>query len=162
MTRLIRHLSVVFIAVALAGGVGCSSKKKADEEGVSTDADMNAMGDSDTGQAMGMETVNFPYDSYVLTDSAKKKLNANGAILKDKSSLKIQVEGHCDERGGIQYNLALGEKRAEAARKYLVDQGVEGDRITTISFGKERPLDKGHSEGAWSKNRRANFVITSR
>ena len=72
------------------------------------------------------------------------------------------IEGHCDERGGVQYNLALGEKRAMAVKQYLVSMGVNSSRVSTISFGKERPVSFGHEEASWSKNRRANFVVTAK
>ncbi|MCC7441768.1 MAG: peptidoglycan-associated lipoprotein Pal [Bdellovibrionales bacterium] len=158
MTNLCLILGMVAVA---SWTVACTpSAKKPDE--ISADADVTGGNDSDSGGAMGMESINFPYDSYTLTAESKMKLDANAQILSDKRSVQIQIEGHCDERGGIQYNLALGEKRANAVRKYLVDKGVKGDRITTISFGEERPLDTGHTEAAWGRNRRANFVITSR
>jgi peptidoglycan-associated lipoprotein len=142
---------------------GCGSKK-ADEESTPTAPamDENVLGDSDSGRAMGLQTVNFPYDSFVLDKTAKSVLQNNAQIMKDKTSLKVQIEGHCDQRGGIQYNIALGEKRANATRAYLVDLGIEGERVTTISYGKERPLATGTSEEDYARNRRANFVITSR
>ena len=119
------------------------------------------LGDSDSGKAMGLQTVHFPYDSFVLDSEAKSFLASNANIMKDKANLKVQIEGHCDARGGIQYNIALGEKRANSVKKYIVDLGVAGDRITVISFGKEKPVDPGTTEEAYAKNRRGNFVITS-
>ena len=92
----------------------------------------------------------------------KGNLDRNSEILSDKKSLKIEIEGHCDERGGIQYNIALGEKRANAVKKYLMDRGIGGSRLATVSYGKERPIDDSANDGAWAKNRRANFVILSR
>lgn len=150
-------LLLAFVAFSCAG-------KKADETAAPTapSVEENTMGDSDHGNALGLQTVNFPYDSFTLTDEGKNVLKANADILKDKTSVKIQVEGHCDSRGGIQYNIALGEKRANAVRKYLIDMGTSGDRITTISYGKERLLDTGSTEEAHARNRRGNFVITSR
>ncbi len=76
--------------------------------------------------------------------------------------MKVQVEGHCDERGGVQYNLALGENRAKAVKEYLSGLGVESGRVTTISYGKERPVAFGHDEEAWGQNRRGNFVVTAK
>jgi peptidoglycan-associated lipoprotein len=111
---------------------------------------------------MGLQTVFFPYDSSVLDDSAKAALKNNADLMKQNSSIKVQIEGHCDQRGGVQYNIALGEKRANSTVKYLQDMGVDGDRMTVISFGKEKPLDSGNTEEAYSKNRRANFVLTSK
>ncbi len=143
---------------------GCS-KDKAQDESTSpqiSHADDNVQGDSDAGKAMGLQTVHFGFDSYTLNAEAKTVLDANAQVLKDHASVKVQIEGHCDEKGGIQYNLALGEKRANAARKYMMDKGVSGDRVTTISFGKEKPLNAGHDEAAWAQNRRGNFVITAK
>lgn len=151
------------LAAAFALGA-CNTAKKNEDEGAATAPAMSedSLGDSDSGRAMGMETVHFDYDSYVLRGEDKKVLKNNAKILKDNGSVKVQIEGHCDERGGIQYNIALGEKRANAVRKYLTDLGVSGDRVTTISFGKERPIDAGKSDEAYAKNRRGNFVITAR
>ncbi|MCM0604954.1 MAG: OmpA family protein [Xanthomonadaceae bacterium] len=162
-----KNLFPFVIALALTVSFGCSKKDELnpDENPVPTSAgadDNSAIGDSDTGRAMGLQTIHFPYDSYELSAADKEALAANIQILKDKSSAKIQVEGHCDQRGGIQYNLALGEKRANAVRKYMIDKGVQGNRITTISFGKEKLIDQGTGEDSMAKNRRANFVVTSR
>ncbi|MEN9723289.1 MAG: peptidoglycan-associated lipoprotein Pal, partial [Pseudomonadota bacterium] len=111
---------------------------------------------------MGLVSIRFPYDSFVLDGSAKDNLKKNASILKDKATIQIQIEGHCDSRGGVQYNIALGEKRANAVKKYLEGMGIEASRVTTISYGKERLLDTAESEDAHAKNRRANFVITTR
>lgn len=158
-----RFSLVLTLAVAMGLSACSSAKKKADEGGVAgaADANENTSGDSDSGHAMGLETVHFPFDSYTLDTEAQNVLKNNASILKDKSSLKIQIEGHCDQRGGIQYNIALGEKRANTTRKYLTDLGVKHDRMTVISFGKEKLLDSGTSEEAYAKNRRSNFVVTS-
>lgn len=159
-----RYLALTLTLVGMITASSCAGKKpKTEPEGVPTamDADKNVSGDSDSGKAMGLQTVHFPYDSFVLNQEAKEVLKANAAILKEKSSLKVQIEGHCDQRGGIQYNIALGEKRANAAKNFMIDQGVSADRISTISFGKERPIDNGATEEAYAKNRRGNFVITS-
>lgn len=165
MTRfsVLFRLGVVCAVFGLMTAAGCAKKPKPEESAVPTAAAADeATGDSDSGKAMGLQTIHFPYDSFVLDQEAKNALKANAGILKDKASAKIQIEGHCDQRGGIQYNIALGEKRANSVKKYLEDMGIAGDRITTISFGKERPLDQGTTEEAYAKNRRANFVITSR
>jgi len=106
-----------------------------------------------------MQTVYFDYDSFSLRPDAIKALNANAEVLKSeaKKNFVFQVEGHCDERGTQEYNLALGEKRAQAVRDYLIKVGVAGDRIVTISLGKEKPVAEGHSEEAWKQNRRCEF-----
>lgn len=103
--------------------------------------------------------VNFDYDKYNLKPLAQSILKAAAPAYLKYPDYKLVVEGHCDERGTVEYNLALGEKRAMEAAKYLVDLGIAKDRIKTISYGKEMPLDKGHDEAAWAKNRRARFVV---
>ena len=152
--------------VALLSFTACATKKPAqtDDGAIPTaaNADENTMGDSDSGKAMGLQTVHFGYDSYILDESNKTQLKANAQILKDKPSIKVQVEGHCDARGGIQYNLALGEKRANSVKKFLIDLGVSADRLSVISFGKEKLLDNSDSEAAHTKNRRGTFVIIAR
>ena len=157
---LIQGIAALMLVIALAGS-GCSKKQKTDE-GADVAADANLLGDSDSGKAGGLQTINFPYDSFTLTGESKAKLKANADLMKDKATVKVQIEGHCDQRGGIQYNIALGEKRANAVKGYLEELGVAADRITTISYGKERVLDARETEDAYAKNRRANFVITAR
>ena len=101
----------------------------------------------------------FDFDSYVLSDAARGVLDQDAKLLRANSGLKVTIEGHCDERGTVEYNQALGEKRAQAARDYVVAAGVEASRLQIISYGKERPFDPGHDEAAWAKNRRAHFVL---
>jgi peptidoglycan-associated lipoprotein len=100
----------------------------------------------------------FDYDDASLRDDAKNALENNAKYMEKNSGVNVVVEGHCDERGSVEYNVALGEKRARAAKDFLVSYGVSASRITTISYGKERPFDQGHTEEAWAKNRRAHFV----
>lgn len=123
---------------------------------------LEANGDSDSNKAGALKSVYFEFNSAGLSSETKDILNNNAQFLKTNGKIKIQVEGHCDERGGVQFNLALGEKRAKGVRDYLSAQGVEASRITTISFGKERPIAFGHDEAAWGQNRRANFLIISK
>jgi peptidoglycan-associated lipoprotein len=101
----------------------------------------------------------FEYDKYSLTPEAQAILRSYAPAFQKYKEYKIEVEGHCDERGTVEYNLALGEERASQTAKYLVNLGVERERIKTISYGKEKPLDPGHDEAAWAKNRRAHFVV---
>ncbi len=111
--------------------------------------------------AMKMPVLNdvfFEFDKSRLTDEAKQVLADNARQLQDATAAMITIEGHCDERGTNAYNLALGEKRANSAREYLVSLGVAAGRITTISYGEERPFNTGHDESAWSQNRRAHFA----
>ena len=103
--------------------------------------------------------VYFEYDSAQVQTAERAKLEAVSASLKQNSAGGVIVEGHCDERGSREYNLALGERRAMAVRAYLVGLGLDGARIQTKSFGKEKPVALGHDEESWSKNRRAEFVL---
>ena len=103
--------------------------------------------------------INFDYDKYNLKPAAQAILKAGAPAYLKYKEYKLVVEGHCDERGTVEYNLALGQKRADEAAKYLADLGIEKERIKTISYGKEMPLDQGTDEAAWAKNRRAHFVI---
>lgn len=104
--------------------------------------------------------IHFDFDDFNLKDEARKILGKHAAWLNKNSKATGVIEGHCDERGTAEYNLALGQRRADTAAKYLMDMGIDGKRIKTISYGKERPLDPGHNEAAWAKNRRAHFVIS--
>lgn len=109
-----------------------------------------------------LRPVFFAYDSSVLDGPGRRVLEDNAAVLSDNPTWIITIEGHCDERGTAEYNLALGERRALAARQYLVELGLQGDRLRTVSYGKEFPFAAGQNEGAWAKNRRAHLVISDR
>jgi len=109
-----------------------------------------------------LKDIHFHYDKYDIQRGEEGILKENAAFLKKNPKMKIQIEGHCDERGTTEYNLALGERRANSVKKYLVSLGITSDRISTISYGKERPLDRGHNEQAWAKNRRAHFIVLSK
>jgi peptidoglycan-associated lipoprotein len=104
----------------------------------------------------------FELDSSDVSSEGQQVLQANAAVLKKYPTMQITIEGHCDERGTAEYNLALGERRALAAKNYLVSLGVGADKVKTVSYGKEFPFDPGHDDAAWSKNRRAHFVITAK
>jgi peptidoglycan-associated lipoprotein len=106
-----------------------------------------------------MKDIFFDFDSYVIKPSDTATLKEIGNWLRRNKDIKVAIEGHCDERGTAEYNLALGQKRAEAVKEYLIKAGVEQSRIKTISYGKELPFDSGHSEDAWARNRRAHFKI---
>lgn len=108
--------------------------------------------------ASGLEDAFFDFDAAEIRNDAKNALTNNGKFLESHGSSAVVIEGHCDERGSVEYNLALGEKRARAAKDYLTSYGVNASRVTTISYGKERPFDPGHSEESWAQNRRAHFV----
>jgi len=106
-----------------------------------------------------LNMIHFDYDKYFIRDDAKPVLEENANWLNKFKSVKILIEGHCDERGTEEYNLALGEKRSKSTLDYLVSLGISQDRIEIISYGKSQPLDPGHNEIAWQKNRRSNFMI---
>jgi len=109
-----------------------------------------------------LKDIHFEFDKYDIRPADAAILKGNADLLKKYHKVKVQIEGHCDERGTIEYNLALGERRANSTRDYLVSIGVSPERISTISYGKEKPLDPAHNEEAWAKNRRAHTVITAK
>jgi peptidoglycan-associated lipoprotein len=108
------------------------------------------------------QPVFYAYDQAEVDAAGQQALNTNAALMKKYPSWIVTIEGHSDERGTAEYNLALGERRALAARNYLVSLGIPADRLRTVSYGKEFPFEPGHDESAWSKNRRAHFVVTSK
>ncbi|MEW5797115.1 MAG: peptidoglycan-associated lipoprotein Pal [Candidatus Zixiibacteriota bacterium] len=112
-------------------------------------------------QETQFQTVYFDFDKYDLRADARASLDANFALLQEFPDAIVKVEGHCDERGTVEYNLSLGEKRAKAVMNYLVGRGIAQSRLSIISYGKERPVDPGHNETAWAKNRRAEFKVIS-
>lgn len=153
--------------------VGCKSTKKvedASESAAPTDAapqetpaidstpmTFDAQG-SDGGKIDGLRTVNFDYDRSALSAETKKAIKGNADWMKKNKGTNVQIEGHCDVRGSIEYNLALGERRAKAVKEYMVSLGIGAKRLSIISYGKERTLASGESEADHAKNRRANFV----
>ena len=106
-----------------------------------------------------LKMINFDFDKYAIREDMKAILQANANWLLKFASVEVLIEGHCDERGSDEFNLALGERRADAAKKFLVDLGIDAKRISTISYGEERPIDPRHNEEAWAKNRNDGFVI---
>lgn len=106
-----------------------------------------------------LQIVPFAYDQHLLSDEARNIITANAAILKAAGKVKFQLAGHTDERGSDQYNIALGERRAEAVQAYLLELGIDTTRMETVSYGEEQPLDAGRDESAWMKNRRVEFVL---
>ncbi len=156
----------IIMLLATAFVVSCASKKKKGED-VASDVDANKAIDSfdprgsDSGNIPGLSTVNFAYDSAVIDSSSREQLKENAEWIKARSSTTVQVEGHCDSRGSIEYNLSLGERRARAVKNYLVNLGVPSSQLNVISYGEERLLTEGDSESAHAQNRRANFVPIS-
>ena len=108
-----------------------------------------------------LDDVFFDFDYHLLTEGAQKILQKNAEWLRSHPQARILIEGHCDERGTVEYNLALGERRAQSAKDYLSNLGISSDRISVISYGKEKPFVVGHSEEAWAQNRRAHFLLQS-
>jgi len=108
-----------------------------------------------------LKPVFFSYDSDELDEAARKTLDANAQLLRDYSAWVLTVEGHCDERGTPEYNLALGDRRALAAKNYLLSLGITADRLKTVSYGKEFPFNPGHDESSWTQNRRAQFMVVT-
>jgi peptidoglycan-associated lipoprotein len=122
-----------------------------------TDIAGSALG---SGEGGPLADVHFELDSAALSDEARATLEKHALWLQGHREVKVTVEGHCDDRGTVDYNLALGEQRARAARDYLVGLGIAADRLRVVSYGKERPLDPGHDEAAWARNRRAHFAVS--
>lgn len=106
-----------------------------------------------------LQKVYFNFDSSDLSEESRSALSKNAEYLSKEPSVKVRIEGNCDERGSDEYNMALGERRAKSAKDYLVNLGIASERLATISYGEEKPADPGHDEEAWAKNRRADFVI---
>ena len=109
-----------------------------------------------------LKDIHFDFDKYDIRPEEAGILRGNADVLKKNPHVKIQIEGHCDERGTVEYNLALGERRANSTKNFLVSLGIPSDRISSISYGKEKPLDPEHNEEAWTKNRRAHTIIRSK
>ena len=134
-------------------------------------ADLAPLDRSDDIRSMTLDALNasspladirFDYDSAILSPEAREVLSAHARWLTSHRSVTVIIEGHCDERGTVEYNLALGDRRSLAAHTYLVSLGVDGARMKTISYGKEFPLDPGHYDASWARNRRARFLITGK
>jgi len=164
-------LPALVILVGLAAFGGCAKKQKppavtpptsdsqstGSQTGTTGDTGTGDTGDSNSMTELGLQDIFFDYDRSVLREDARRLLDGNARQLLEGSSVVI-LEGHCDERGTTEYNLALGERRAHTARDYMVQYGVSGSRLRSVSFGEERPFDPGHDERAWSQNRRVHFV----
>ncbi len=157
--------TLVKFGVALSAVFLLAACETPDDGANTGDGSGTSMTDPSTGFPVGElapgvgDRVFYDYNSSSLTPEAMSTLDAQANFLKSNASLNITLEGHCDERGTREYNLALGERRANAARNYLVNQGVAAGRITTISYGKERPAVVGSNDSSWAQNRRAVTVI---
>ncbi len=176
-------LALVLIVPGLLMTTACSSKKAVKSDGLSGTTNQSTTGsgtkttgktgtttDSSSVNGGGRgtmdaardrfvnEDVNYAYNTAALDSQAQAILKSKAEWMRSNSET-VTIEGHCDERGTSEYNLALGEKRAQSAKKFLTNLGIAGSRMNTVSYGKERPLDPGHSEAAWARNRRAHFEL---
>ena len=142
-----------------ASSTASASSSSSSSTSAASDADNSALEAARAEMVSIGATVLFGYDSSQLSADAMATLDAQAALLNAKPSFRVKVEGHADERGTREYNLALGERRASAARDYLVAKGVDGSRIRIVSYGKERPAAVGSNEQAWAKNRRSVTVL---
>jgi len=162
---------VVIMAMLMMLATGCAKKTTTSAEGeglafttpepgaggAATEAEMQAMQMAE--QELTANKIFFDFDKYDLKPASKDVLKAKAAVLKKYGSWKMLIEGHCDERGTEEYNLALGERRARSAYEFLVVLGVPSSRLKIVSFGEERPAEAGSNETAWAKNRRCEFKI---
>ena len=167
-------LSVVLVCVAAISVTGCRKTPKKNPNDV---GDINGIGNGSGIGADGLgaggtridnpgtiidaqlAAVQFAFDSAQVDDSERAKAEAAATYLKANSGTVVTLEGHCDERGSTEYNMSLGERRAQSVRSYLMNLGIDGSRIQTKSFGTEKPKDPGHDEKAWAVNRRVEFVV---
>jgi peptidoglycan-associated lipoprotein len=173
MTRSVRLAAVLLVAVALAAG-GCAKKRQRTLEESTSYGGPGGTG-TESGLAEGsslerfkrglgpeeggvLKDVHFEFDSYELDGTARDVLAANAEWLKDNPRARTEIEGHCDERGTVEYNLALGARRAKAVKDYLVTLGISADRLSTISYGEELPLCREQADSCYARNRRVHFV----
>ena len=160
-----RTLAVMALALSFAAFIGCTDEEQKPEEPVQPTAVQEPAptpAPAPAAQEFKPETVFFAFDDYTLAQDAQTQLQALADYLKTNPQSVVQIEGHCDERGSIEYNLALGERRAQSVKNYLAQLGVDPARLSTISYGEEKPAVEGHDEAAWSKNRRAEFTLTQK
>ncbi len=154
-------------AVAMAvtiGLVGCSEDKKPEEVVTPAATEQPATPPEPTPSASAAEVtqpVYFAFDDYSLNSDGQSQLNQLGEFLKSSGRAVVQIEGHTDDRGSVEYNLALGQRRAQSAKNYLVQLGVDASRLPTMSYGEEKPSVEGQDESAWAKNRRDEFVLSN-
>lgn len=176
MKAALRSLFVVLMIAVMAAAVGCSSKQAKSDMPADDDAKRRAeeealrqrqLEEQRRREAAALAAakeeigrmIHFDFDKFDLKPEARSVLQAKAQVLKQYTNLKVVVEGHCDERGTEEYNLALGEKRAKSAYEFLVLMGVQGSRLSTVSYGKSKPLDPAKNEAAYAKNRRCEFKV---
>jgi peptidoglycan-associated lipoprotein len=176
------HLAVVLAVLAFVGACVCQPQvvkpteeavkpapppeEKVQEEVVAApppaevkEAEVKEEAPPKTVEAIGLEDIFFAFDDYSLTDAAKATLDKNAAWMKSNPNAKVRIEGNCDERGTNEYNMALGERRAKSAKKYLINLGIKEGQLSTVSYGEEKPVCTEQTEECWAKNRRDHFVI---
>lgn len=158
-----KSVKVAMIAAAALAISACASKKKSDDSaagggGIDSTPMSFAAAGSDSGQIAGLRSVNFDYDRATLTASAREIIKGNVEWMNSNPRVNMQIEGHCDARGSVEYNLSLGERRAKSVQDYMISLGVAANRLSIISYGKEKPLSFGDSEADHAQNRRGNFV----
>lgn len=169
--RIYRYFSFLIVISLIAPLGGCSLFGKGKKDGAD---DQSAIGENDLNKRFGngniptadsdgpFKDVRFDYDSSSINDSARQTIEANVQVLQQTPGMKIKLEGHCDERGTAEYNMALGAVRAKAVLEVLASYGIARSNMGTISYGEEIPLDQGHDESAWARNRRVHFGVDSR
>jgi peptidoglycan-associated lipoprotein len=161
-------ITVVFTLIIFTGCAenkavvteGTAQEETAPAQSAATTSEQSAKVEPVATAETAVKDIFFDFDKSNIRPDAREILNGNADFLLKNSNSKIVIEGHCDERGTAEYNMALGQRRAQEAKKYLVNLGIKEPRIKTISYGEERPFDPGHDEEAWAKNRRAHFVVT--
>ncbi len=152
--------AVLLTACASSGGSGSAdSRGEFGKEAV--DPGLGQRGGTMKGAANadGFESIFFEFDLASLSGNAKQSLRKNATVLQEGKKNRLEIQGNCDERGTAEYNLALGKRRAEVAKQYMIDLGIHPSRLTTISFGEENPAVRGSAESAWARNRRDEFVL---
>ena len=160
-----RLVGVLALSVAASAWMGCSSTPETENTQTDTGSEFReaptpeGSGDQMGGKLAGFQTVYFDYDRAEIREDARPALRNNADKLNAGNLGTVTVEGHCDERGSTEYNLALGERRANAVKRYLVDLGVPSNNLRTVSFGEERAAVQGHDESAWRYNRRVEFSV---
>jgi peptidoglycan-associated lipoprotein len=174
--KTLQLLKVALVVLFLSSLIGCASSKPVtpvEDQAMVSQSDMskqsNVQGVDDKsmqGEAVsspeavaGMERIHFDFDQFTLSPEARRILGENAKYLNANSAVQVVIEGHCDNRGSDEYNLALGESRALAAKNYLVSLGISASRLSVISYGEEKPLVMGDNEEAWAQNRRDEFKV---
>lgn len=139
-----------------SGGGSFTPESATDSDGLGSRASTSGGAES---QPASLTSLYFAFDQAALSADARRRLEQNAEYLRQHSDARIEIQGNCDERGSTEYNVALGNRRASAAKQFLVDLRIDASRLATISFGEENPAVRGHNETAWSKNRRDDFVL---